>query len=98
MHSSRYYSLGFRLFRALLPSPISILAGMVASMTIVGGYLVIQSVHIGTSLPDIFDGQWGVAYTNNIVQPLTTIFSNNTVGKASTAFLWGLAGLALYII
>jgi hypothetical protein len=82
----------------LLPSPISAAVSIVFGLAVVGGYLVTQSVSIGTSLPDLFEGEWGVAYTNNIVQPLTTIFSNTTFGKAATAFVWGLGGLAVYII
>jgi hypothetical protein len=64
----------------------------------VGLYLVLQSVHVGTALPDLFDGELGVAYTNTVVQPLATLFGNNAVGKAATAFLWGLGGLTVYII
>jgi hypothetical protein len=98
MTSANDRTLGYRLLHTVLPSSVDVLISITVALVVVGGYLLGQSVSIGTSLPDIFDGEWGIAYTNNIVQPLASIFSNNTVGTAAVAFMWGLAGLALYIL
>ncbi|HEX9153645.1 MAG TPA: hypothetical protein VF809_02390 [Candidatus Saccharimonadales bacterium] len=86
----------YRFIRSLLPSPISALLCGCFGALIVGGYIVVQSISIGTSLPGIFEGEWGVSYTNNVVRPLLSISSNLTIGKVFVILLWGLAGLCIY--
>lgn len=86
----------YRFARCLLPSPISALLCCCFGVLTVGAYLILKSVSIGTALPALFDGEWGIAYTNHIVQPLLSVFSNLTIGKLAIIFTWGLVGLAVY--
>jgi hypothetical protein len=79
----RRTSFAYRLARALLPSPISALLCICMGISLVGVYLVVLSVTLGTSLPSLFDGEWGVAYTNN---------------KVLFLGMWGLGGLAVYFL
>lgn len=88
----------FRLGRSLLPSPISGLLCSLIGIAAVGAYLVLLSVSLGTSFPALFEGEWGVAYTNHVVRPLLSIFSNFTLNKVLFLTLWGVAGLATYFL
>jgi hypothetical protein len=58
---------------------------------------VLQSVSEGTALPGVLDGQWAIAYTENVVQPLTELLNSNTLNKLLVAALWGVAGFLVYI-
>jgi hypothetical protein len=60
-------------------------------------YLVLVSISIGTALPKLLDGEWSVAYTNNIVRPLLVAVSNITLSKALVVLLWGLLGFVVYL-
>ncbi len=83
--------------RSLLPSPTSfLLCGIVGFLTVVSAILL-SSVTVGTSLPGVFDGQWAIVYTQNVVQPLTTFLSNNLFNKLLVAGLWGFAGFIVYV-
>jgi hypothetical protein len=64
----------------------------------VGLYLIVVSLSLGTALPSLFEGEWGVAYTNHVVQPLLSIFSNITLNKLLFLGAWALAGLATYFV
>ncbi len=88
----------YKLFRSLWPSPISALICVGLGSLVVVGYLVSRSVEIGTSLPNLLDGEWGVAYTNHIVQPVATLTHSALVGKIATLFLWGTLGLVVYLV
>lgn len=56
------------------------------------------SLSLGTSLPGLFDGHWGISYTNSVVRPLLSVFYNLTLNKIVLIALWGLAGLATYFL
>ena len=79
-----------------MPSPMSALLCALVGIGLVGVCLVVLSVSIGTSLPSLFGGEWSIAYTNHVVQPLLSLFSNFTLNKVLFLGLWGLAGLATY--
>ena len=98
MTGSRRYLFVSRLAWGLLPSAISGLLCCCFGAGSVLGYLVMKSINLGTSLPNLFDGEWSVAYTNMIVRPLLVFFSNMTVGKIATILLWGCVGLLIYSI
>jgi len=98
MLTERQNSTGYRLIRSLLPSPISGVGCICFGILIVAFYMLIQSITIGTSLPDLFDGEWGVLYTNTIVQPLATLFNNETANKVAIIFVWGFFGLVCYVV
>ena len=83
--------------RSLLPSGISLLLCLVIGFVLVAVNIVLLSVDFGTSLPGVLDGQWAIAYTQHVVQPLTTFLSNNTFNKLMVALLWGVAGFTLYV-
>lgn len=83
--------------RSLLPSGMSFLLCLVLGFGLVAINIVLLSVDVGTSLPGILDGQWAIAYTQHVVQPLTTFLSNNTFNKLLVALLWGLAGFTMYV-
>jgi hypothetical protein len=88
----------YRFGRTLLPSPLSALLCVVFGIGSVGAYLIIVSVSLGTALPSLFGGEWGVEYTNRIVQPLLSIFTNITLNKLLFLGLWAAAGLATYFV
>lgn len=71
---------------------------MLAAVILVATNIVLQSVDIGTSLPGLLDGQWSIAYTQYVVQPLTELLSSEKLNKALVAALWGLAGFVIYVI
>lgn len=85
------------LWRSLLPSGMSLLLCLVAGFVLVAVNIVLLSVDVGTSLPGVLDGQWAIAYTEHVVQPLTTFLANNTFNKLMVALLWGVAGFTLYV-
>jgi hypothetical protein len=85
------------LLRSLQPSGISGFLCLLFATIFVGSNIVLQSVDIGTSLPGFLDGQWSIAYTEHVVQPLTELLSSNTLNKIIIAGLWGLAGFIVYI-
>lgn len=60
--------------------------------------MLLLSLTAGTSLPNLFDGQWGVAYTNNVVGPIEHLTNNLTVNNILTLALWGVAGLCFYVL
>lgn len=85
------------ILRSLQPSGASVFIGFVAALVLVIINLLLQSVTVGTSLPGILDGQWSIAYTEHVVQPLTELLSNNTLNKLIVAGLWGAAGFLVYL-
>jgi hypothetical protein len=91
-------SFAYRLLRSLLPSPISAVWCLVLGVIVVGGYLVMSSLSLGTSLPGVADGEWGIGYTNNVVRPLLSVFSSLTWGNLVLILLWGLGGLVVYFL
>jgi hypothetical protein len=92
------YSFGRLLLRAVLPSPLSGVLCVGFGVLLVGTYMVVQSLSIGTSLPKVLDGQWSISYTNNIVQPLLTFFTDFKTENALVILGWGLLGLAVYML
>lgn len=59
--------------------------------------VVLKSVDVGVALPGVFDGQWAIAYSERVVQPLTELLSSNTLNKLLIAGMWGLAGFVVYV-
>jgi hypothetical protein len=80
-----------------MPSGISGFICITIGLALVIAHIVLLSVSFGTSLPGVLDGQWSAAYTENIVQPLSTFFANNTFNKLIVAALWGAVGLGVYM-
>jgi hypothetical protein len=91
------YSTAALLLRSLKPSGASAFLCILLAFLLVAANIVLQSVGIGTALPGLLDGQWAIAYTEHVVQPLTEILSSNTLNKVLIAGLWGLAGFVVYI-
>jgi hypothetical protein len=85
------------ILRSFTPSPVSFFLCLIIGFIMVAVNIVLLSVDIGTSLPGVLDGQWAIAYTEHVVQPLTEFLSNNTFNKLLVAFLWGMAGFAVYV-
>lgn len=69
----------------------------ILGLLLVAANFVLLSVDVGTALPGILDGQWSLAYTQYVVQPLTEFLNSNAVNKVLVAALWGLAGFLAYI-
>lgn len=87
-----------RLFlRSLTPSAVSFLLCGLFGFIVVASNIVLLSVTIGTALPSVLDGQWAIAYTQNVVQPLSTFLANNAFNKSLVALLWGSAGFIAYV-
>jgi hypothetical protein len=84
--------------RSLTPSGASAFLCIVLAALMVGVNIVLQSVSVGTALPGILDGQWSIAYTEHVVQPLTEALSSNALNKLLVAILWGVAGFLVYIL
>lgn len=95
MHA-KYSSTGL-LLRSFQPSIVSGFLCVITAFLLVGANLVLQSVGVGTTLPGLLDGQWSIAYTQHVVQPLTELLSSNTLNKFLVAALWGTAGFLVYI-
>jgi hypothetical protein len=93
---TRYSSTGL-LLRSFQPSIVSGFLCIIVAFLLVAANLVLQSVGVGTTLPGLLDGQWSIAYTEHVVQPLTEILSSNTLNKFLVAALWGAAGFVVYI-
>lgn len=91
-------SIRHRFLQALAPSALSLLVCLSLGVGVIVAYLILISVSLGTSLPALFDGEWGVEYTNNVVRPILAFFSNLTLGNIMVIVLWGLAGFAVYLI
>jgi len=83
--------------RSLQATNGNIFAYLVISILFVGSNIVLQSVNVGTALPGILDGQWAIAYTEHVVQPLTELLSSNALNKLLVAMLWGVAGFVVYV-
>lgn len=98
MIDNKHYSAPYLIGRSLLPSAISGLLCGCFSLLLIGLHLLLLSLNIGTALPQFFDGQWGIAYTNTIVQPLQTLFNNLAFNNVLSILLWGVAGLATYLL
>jgi len=98
MIDNKHYSAPYLIGRSLLPSAISGLLCGCFSLLLIGVHLLLLSLSIGTALPQILDGQWGIAYTNAIVQPLQTLFNNLAFNNILGVMLWGVAGLATYLL
>lgn len=91
------YSSAQLIIRSLRPSAASTFWCLLIAALLVGVNVVLRSVSTGTALPGVLDGQWAVSYTENIVQPLTELLSNNILNKLLVAMLWGVAGFVVYI-
>ncbi len=98
MVNNKHYSTPYLIGRSLLPSAMSSLLCLCFSILFIGVHLLLLSLNIGTALPQFFDGQWGIMYTNNIVQPLETLFNNLAFNNVLVIILWGIAGLGTYFL
>jgi hypothetical protein len=97
MSTRQNLTTGQVLWRSLSPSPSSLILCGVIAFLLEAVNIILLTVDAGTSLPGVLDGQWAVAYTEHVVQPLTTFLSNNTFNKLLVAGLWGLAGFLVYV-
>ncbi|HYH75174.1 MAG TPA: hypothetical protein VD735_04410 [Candidatus Saccharimonadales bacterium] len=87
-----------RLVRGLLPSALSAILCITLASVLLVVSAILQSMSVGTLLPDVVDGNWGVAYTNNVVQPLVSVTNNASLQMIMVVFGWGLAGLLVYLV
>ena len=97
MSQRQNYTTKRLLLRSLKPSAVSLFFCLLIAFLMVGVNALLKSVDIGVALPGVFDGEWAVAYSENIVQPLSELFSNNTLNKVLIAGMWGLAGFLVYV-
>ena len=88
----------YRLGRTLLPSGISGLLCLFFGAMVVGIWLLNISLEFGTSLPHLFEGEWSVLYTNNVLQPLLTLIHNPVINKLLFLLAFGIAGVAVYFL
>jgi len=71
MHQdSTRYSSAYRIGRSLLPSALEGTACICIGVLLALLHVVLLSMALGTLFPTFLDGQWGILYTNDIVQPL----------------------------
>lgn len=97
MATKTKYSSSGLLLRSFQPSVVSGFLCVIVAFLLVAANVVLQSVGVGTALPGLLDGQWSIAYTQHVVQPLTELLSSNTLNKFLIATLWGAAGFVVYI-
>jgi len=97
MASYQKFSQTALLLRSVQPSGASAFACLMIAILLVAVNIILQSVDIGTALPGLLDGQWSIAYTQHIVQPLTEILSSDRLNKTLVAGLWGVAGFIIYV-
>lgn len=93
----RSYSTGQLIARSLTPSPTSGFLCFGIGMLLAVINIVLLSVSVGTALPGVLDGQWAVTYTQNVVVPLNSFFTNGAFNKLVVAGLWGGVGLVVYM-
>lgn len=98
MHENKSYSTLYLIGRSLIPSAIGVAVCLCFGACLIGLHMLMLSLSLGTSLPTVLDGQWGIAYTNSIVQPLQTLFNNLAFNNVLIIVLWGVAGLATYFL
>jgi hypothetical protein len=95
--ATKEFTTGQLIRRSLTPSGISGLLCVTIGLVLVIVHAVLLSINFGTTLPGVLDGQWSIAYSENVVQPLTSFFTNGTLNKMLVAVLWGCIGLAVYM-
>jgi hypothetical protein len=93
----RTYTTGQLIVRSLTPSPTSGFLCFGIGLLLAVIHIVLLSVSVGTALPGVLDGQWAVTYTDNVVEPLNTFFTNGAFNKLLVAVLWGGVGLVVYL-
>lgn len=93
----KQFSSGWLIRRSLTPSASSGFICITLGFVITIVHIILLSVSVGTALPGLLDGQWAVSYTENVVQPLATFFTNGALNKLLVAGLWGGIGLAVYM-
>lgn len=94
--ATKIYTTGQLVKRCLIPSGMSAFLCITAGFFLVITHVVLLSVSFGTVLPGVLDGQWSAAYTDVIVQPLSSFFTNGALNKFLVAALWGIVGLTVY--
>ncbi len=94
--ATKNYTTGQLVKRSLIPSGMSAFLCITAGFFLVITHIVLLSVSFGTALPGVLDGQWAAAYTEVIVQPLSSFFTNGALNKFLVAALWGVVGLTVY--
>lgn len=97
MSQRQIYSTKRLILRSLQPSAVSLFVCAVMAFTMVGLNILLRSVDVGLTLPSVFDGQWAIAYSEHVVQPLTEILNNNLLNKSLIAIMWGFAGFVVYV-
>lgn len=99
MHQdSKRYTSTYLIVRSLLPSGLEGMVCVCIGLLMVIVHVVLLSMALGTLFPTFLDGQWGIFYTNDIVQPLLTLSSSLTFSNILNLSLWGLLGLAVYFV
>lgn len=83
--------------RSLTPSAVSFGTCLLVAVVFTLFHIVLSSVSAGTALPGVLDGQWAVAYTQNVAQPLAEFFGNATLNRLTVACMWGVVGLIVYL-
>lgn len=94
--ATKNFTAGQLIRRSLTPSGMSGFICLTVGFALVLFNVILLSVSFGTALPGLLDGQWAVAYTENIVQPLTSFFTNGALNKFLVAAMWGVVGLTVY--
>lgn len=98
MNLEKHPDFQYRFLASLLPSFLSGVLCVITAISIVSIHAIYDSLSLGTSLPDIFNGEWGIAYTNYVVGPLLSVFNNLTVNKFLILMLWGTVGYLVYVL
>lgn len=98
MVNDKRHSTWYLVLRSFWPSTTSAVLCICFALAIEMSHLLLLSLSLGTSLPTVLDGQWALAYTQHVVDPLQLFFNNVTLNNILVVMLWGTAGLGTYFI
>lgn len=88
--------------RSLMPSAGSLSGSFVLVVVIMGFHLLLLSNDPNLLIPHLSgrqaDDQLMRIYADVVQRPLNDVFASNTLGVLSSAILWGVVGLVVYVV
>lgn len=88
---------GQSILRAMTPSATSVFGCLFGAVIFVGLHMLMVSLHYGTILPNLFNGELSITYTNYVVGPILRFINLGASGTIFNAIIWGLFGWFLVL-
>jgi len=98
MLANEEYSTWWLLLRTVTPSITSAILCFMGGLAVTGLALFMLSINSGAFLPQLFEGEWAVFYTNTILQPVLVAVNNQAVSFGFVALAWAVFGLVVYFV